>query len=348
MMRSQDIKDRLKDIDEFLLDQYKENKKEKKRDWRTYEQQLMNRMKNAIRNLEPLIDEATNIEIHREQGRRPTLKLKQKVLILLLKELFGKTNRPMACMLDIFSLLSGIDISYKSVERLYSDPLVEMAIYNLHILILKKREVNNIDACGDGTGYSLMIRKHYASIAKRMKDKAKEADKIKEKVATEKSKKAEETNNNKKKAFVYSFKLLDLESKMYVAFGTSLKSEKEAFDRAMDMLKNIDVTIKSVRLDKYYSLPSYVDKFGDAKVYVIPRKNATLNGSWKWKDTMEDFVNNTFAYLGQYFLRNNSESGFSADKRWFGWIVKQKREDRINTATNCGNIWHNLLNLYPS
>ena len=57
----------------------------------------------------------------------------------------------------------------------------------------------------------------------------------------------------------------------------SLKSEKEAFDKAMEMLKHIDIEIESVRLDKYYSFPSYVDRFGKAKVYVIPRKNATLN-----------------------------------------------------------------------
>ncbi len=68
----------------------------------------------------------------------------------------------------------------------------------------------------------------------------------------------------------------------------------------------------------------------------------------EWKDLMEDFVRNTLAYLEQYYLRNNSESGFSADKRGFGWRVGQKREVRINTATICGNLWHNLLNLYPS
>ncbi|MDO9098773.1 MAG: ISNCY family transposase, partial [Candidatus Methanoperedens sp.] len=146
---------------------------------------------------------------------------------------------------------------------------------------------------------------------------------------------------------VYSFKLMDLESKMYVAFGMSLKSEKEAFDKTMEMLKHIDIEIESVRLDKYYSFSSYVDRFGKAKVYVIPRKNATLNGSWKWKDTMEEFVNDTMTYLRQYYLRNNSESGFSADKRWFGWKVGQKRDDRISTALTCTGVWHNLMNLYP-
>ncbi|HEY9246170.1 MAG TPA: hypothetical protein VIO11_04910 [Candidatus Methanoperedens sp.] len=51
MMRSEDIKDRLKDIDEFLLNRYIESKPIEKRDCRTYEQQLMNRIKGAIRNL---------------------------------------------------------------------------------------------------------------------------------------------------------------------------------------------------------------------------------------------------------------------------------------------------------
>ncbi len=327
-MRSEEIRKRLKDIDEFLLNQYKENKVEKKRDWRTYDQQLANRIKGAINNLEPLINEATNIKIHKGVGRPSSLDLKQSVIILLLKELIGESNRKMASMLALFSLLSGIDINYKKVERLYSNYNVSMAIYNLHVLILKTKGVKNIDACGDGTGYSLTIKKHYASETQLRKDKAKEYSGT--------------------KAFVYSFKLMDLKSKMYVAFGMSLKSEKEAFDKSMEMLKHIDVEIDSVRLDKYYSLPSYVDRFGKAKVYIIPRKNATLRGSWKWKDTMEVFVNDTISYLEQYFLRNNSESGFSADKRGFGWTVGQKRDDRISMALTCTGVWHNLLNLYTA
>ncbi len=328
MMISEDIRDRLKDIEEFLLKKYKENKVEKKRDWRTYEQQLANRIKGAICNLEPLINEATNIKIHRGSGRPPSLDLKQSVIILLLKELIGESNRKMASMLALFTLLSGIDVNYKKVERLYSNHDVSMAIYNLHMLILKTKGVKNIDACGDGTGYSLTIKKHYASETQKRKDKAKEY------LGT--------------KAFVYSFRLMDIRSRMYVAFGMSLKSEKEAFERAMEMLKHIDVKIDSVRLDKYYSFPSYMDRFPRAKVYIIPRKNATLRGSWKWKDIMKEFVDNTIPYLGQYYLRNNSESGFSADKRWFGWTVGQKRDDRIGTALTCTGVWHNLLNLYPN
>jgi len=35
-------------------------------------------------------------------------------------------------------MVLGIDISYKTVERLYLDELVIMAFYNLHMLILRR------------------------------------------------------------------------------------------------------------------------------------------------------------------------------------------------------------------
>ena len=58
-------------------------------------------------------------------------------------------------------MLSGIDVSYKAVERLYSDEEVVLAIHNLHILILRKKGVERSDATGDGTGYSLTVKKNY-------------------------------------------------------------------------------------------------------------------------------------------------------------------------------------------
>jgi transposase len=76
---------------------------------------------------------------------------------------------------------------------------------------------------------------------------------------------------------------MDLKSKLYLAFGMSLKSEKEAFDKSMEMLKHIGVKIDSVRLDKYYSFLSYVDRFGKAKVYVIPRKKCYNEGFLEMK-----------------------------------------------------------------
>ena len=78
-----------------------------------------------------------------------------------------------ANMLAIFSMLSGIDVLYKTVERLYSDNETLMALHNLHVLILKKNGVKNSDATGDGTGYSLTVKKNYESYAQKLKELAK-------------------------------------------------------------------------------------------------------------------------------------------------------------------------------
>jgi len=405
MITSNDIQNKLKDIDDFLLDQYKASHEEKKQDWRTYEEQYAVRIKEAMKQLRPLVDEAVDsIKIYRGQGRKPELTLKQRVLLILLQRLFKESNRMMASMLTIFSVLTDLEVSYKTIERLYSDEEVQMALHNLHVIILKKKGVDNVDACGDGTGYSLSISRHYASTVQKEKDAAKEN------IDDDKSIKAKTGKGARKgrpifsvngigsvkrmferrtirfeneelekvsimaegeivikdvkkkryvvkrtgeyyevypvkKRFVFSFKMTDLKSRMYIARGISLKSEKEAFEKAYSMNNDLGIELKSLRLDRYYSFPSYVDKFKGTTVYIIPRKNATLNGSWKYKRTMFEFVENTMGYLGEYYRRECSENCWSVDKRRFGWSIAQHREDRIDTADFCTTLWHNLFEM---
>ena len=75
---------------------------------------------------------------------------------------------------------------------------------------------------------------------------------------------------------------------------------------------------------------------------MISKKDATLNGSQKWKDAMKEFITNTFHYFEEYYKRENSEA---ADKKLFGWGIAQRREDRIDSALFCTGLWHNLFNL---
>jgi len=320
-----------------IIDDYKEDRPEIKRDWRTYEQRLSNRIRAAIRNLEPLIDEAIS-ELHiikgETRGRKPILTLKQKVELLLLKHLVEKSNREMSDMLVVFSLLAGIDVSYKTVERLYSDEQVFLVLLNIQSLILKKKGIERPDCAGDGTGYSLTIKKHYATEAQKLKDKKNEP--------ISKSKK----KSGKIGRYIFSFRLMDLDTRMYIGYGTSHKSEKGAFLRAMAMA--IDAGVASIRLDRYYGVQKYVkfieDLFGkDIQIYVIPKKNATVRGPLKWKKVLYDFVNDTTGYLEEYYRRNQSESGFSEDKRRFGWKIPQRREDRVDTSNFCTTLWHNML-----
>lgn len=125
-----------------IIEEYKKESPDQKRDWRTYEQRLAERLKTAYKELKPLVQEAVQslkIVNGETRGIKPKLTLEQKVLLLLLKHLIGKSNRDMAIMVVIFSWLTDIDISYKTVERLYSDDQVILALRNLHLLILKKK-----------------------------------------------------------------------------------------------------------------------------------------------------------------------------------------------------------------
>ena len=337
---SDDVQYKLEEISSILGKKYVLEHPEKKRDWRTYEQEFSLRIKTAMKDLEPLIDEAVStITIIHGPGHPHSLSLDQRVKLLLIKQLVGESNRMFANMLDIFSMVSGMDVSYKTVERLYSDEEVVLAIHNLHTLMLKKNSVSGSRSTGDGTGYSLTVKKNYESYAQKLKDNAKENPVNREEGRNKVSK------IHKKRLFAYSFAIMDLDTRMYVAFGSSMRSERGAYDRAMNLLSSTGIEMDSIRLDRYYSSPSYMDKLGNTKVFVMPKKNSTLNGSLKWKNTMKEFVEDTMNYLEQYHQRSNSESGFAADKKMLGWNIAQKRDDRIDNALFCTGVWHNLFNM---
>jgi transposase len=324
---------------DWLVKLYKKENPAPERDWRTYEQQLARRVKYAISWFEPLIDKAiATLQIcnANNAGRKPTLSLKQRTVLLLIKHLFAKSNREMSTMLTLFSLLSDVDVSYKTIERLYSDEEVALVLHNLHMLILQEKKLEESDATGDGTGYTLTIKKHYASEVEKHKDKAKDSAKL-----------AKASKLKKKKLFVYSFKLMDFRTRMYIAFGTSFKSERNAYDKAIAMAQETGVKLKSIRLDRYYSAQKYARELGrmfkDVTLYLIPKKNATVKGPWNWKRTLARFAKDVMSYLKEYFQRNQSESGFSEDKRRFGWKIAQRKTNTINTACALTAIWHNLL-----
>ena len=338
---SDDIRYKLEEINSILGKKYALEHPKKRRDWRTYEQEFAERIKAAMKDLDPLVREAvSSIRIVHGPGHPHSLSLEQRVKLLLIKQLVGESNRMFANMLAVFSMLSGIDVSYKTIERLYSDDETLIAVHNLHVLILRKKGVTSSDATGDGTGYSLTVKKNYESHAQKLKDLAKKNPENKgEKDGAMKAK------GHKKRLFAYSFAIMDLKTRMYIAFGSSMKSERGAYDRAMKLLSSMGIELNSIRLDRYYSSPSYVDKLGETKVFIIPKKNSTLNGSRKWKETMKDFVENTMPYLEQYHQRSNSESGFAADKKMLGWNIAQRRDDRIDNALFCTGVWHNLFNM---
>lgn len=336
-IKTKDVRNIVAILDDIIED-YKEKSEDKKRDWRTYEQRLTERLKKAFKELKPLVQEAVStirIVKGETRGAKPQLTLEQKVLALLLKHLIGKSNRNMSSMLVLFMWLTEIDVSYKTIERLYSDQEVILGLHNLHMLILKKKGVKNVDSGGDGTGYTLTIKRHYASEAQKLKDKVKQNS-------------CEEVSDKEymKTLFVYFFAIMDIKTRMYIGYGTSFKSEQEAFFSAIMMIKETGIIIDSLRLDRYYSAQFYVgfieQQLGKVRLYFIPKANATVKGPWGWKRMLYYFVTDPVTYLEEYFKRNQSESGIAEDKKRIGWKLGQKREDRIDTANMCTSLWHNL------
>ena len=95
----------------------------------------------------------------------------------------------------------------------------------------------------------------------------------------------------------------------------SLKSEKDAYIKAMKMLNKMEIKLRSIRLDRYYSNAEDVKSYQGCKIYFIPKKNVTMNNGLYWNERLTEFVKDTFEYLREYFKRNNSESAFAVDKK---------------------------------
>jgi transposase len=341
VLTSAAVRDRLAGLERLVPEEYKPGHPKPDRDWRAYERTWRQRLVGAARALAPLVRQASAFHVERGPGAPHKLALEHRVLILLLKALFGKSNRVMAGLLAFFGLLARIDVSYKTVERLHSDPDVAVALENLHRLMLERRGVRVADCAGDGTGYGLSITRHYASTVKRQREKAKENP---SEAAPAKDSKAKP---KKVKRWVYAFRLLDLRTRLFIASGTSLRSEREAYDRALAYLERMGVSIASVRLDRLYSHPKDADNFPQARFYVIPRKDiAHLPIHKQWLEAMRGFVDDTIRYLEQYYQRQHSEVAFGSDKRLLGWTLPQRREDRLDTAAKAHMAWHNLVNLH--
>ena len=288
--------------------------------WRDYEYFYRQRVKCMALELRAMIDESSSFVVE-EFGRPSLLEAREKVFVILVKEIFRLSNRKAAYLLPLLGISK--DISYKTVERLYSDPLVLMILNNLFISSVMRKGISSADTSGDGTGYSLTVTKHYRSMREKDGEFVKEGK------------------------FVYSFALMDLATRMYVGYAVSVKSEKDAYHKALEMIGKMRIDLKSIRLDKYYSGQSILDDFNEnTMIFLIPKSNSRIRGRRNWREIIRRFMDDPMNYLREYFKRNASESGFSSDKRATGGLIYQRRKDRKETSGFCKGLIHNLMLLH--
>ena len=287
-------------------------------DWPQYEHSYERRLRSVASELRGIIEIAASSIAIEHFGRNPTLDLGEKVFVLLSQEIYRQSNRKHAYLMPLMGVETGI--GYKVVERLDSDPLVIMVLHNMFVESIRRRGISTVDASGDGTGYSLSMTKHYRTIREKDGESVKQG------------------------RFVYSFALMDLSTRMYVGYAISLRSEKDAYHKALDVIAEMHIGLQPVRLDKYNSGQSILDDFGEnTKIFVIHRKNSRIRGRKGWRDIIRRFMEDPISYLREYFKRNNSEAGFSSDKRFLGGIMTRRRADRIETSGFCKGLIHNLM-----
>jgi len=101
----------------------------------------------------------------------------------------------------------------------------------------------------------------------------------------------------------------------------------------------------SFSIDKFYSSRKVIRTFDkEVSLFLITKKNiSTIGLEWKWIITR--MKEDPYLFLKNYTLRNLSESGFSDDKRRFGGLIRQKREDRREMALFSITLLHNIFNV---
>ena len=273
------------------------------------------KVKKRLRNLPVYVEQAADmIKFAKPKvGQQKKLDVVKRTMLFLFARLMNKSNRDVEDLLGMFEPLFGVSVSYKYIERLYSDDEVKMVLHNLFILLLRDEGVSG-DFSGDGTGYSLTVTKHYRTSPKK-----------------------------KGKGYLYVFRVIDIDTGLYVAFGYSNRSEMEAFHKAMDLLAEWGIKIDSLSLDRYFSSRKVLQMFGgDTTLFLIPKKN--IAKIWlEWAKIIKRMKEDPYLFLKSYLMRNLSESGFSADKRRFGGLIRQKREDRREMALFSIALLHNVF-----
>jgi transposase len=253
------------------------------------------------------------VAVQKRTGRPKSGTLVQRTMLFLFARLMNKSNRDAEKLLGLFGPLFDLSVSYKSIERLYSDPEVNTVLHNLFLLLLRDEGVSG-DVAGDGTGYALSVTKHYRT-----------------------------SPSKKGMRYLYSFRVIDLGTGMYLGVGYSPVSEMRAFRDALGMMRGMGLPVKSARLDKYFSSRKVLELFGtETAVYVLPKKDISRMGL-AWSAVIKRMMESPFCYIKEYLMRNLSESGHSSDKGRFGSLIRQKRLDRQEMALFSIALLHNIF-----
>jgi hypothetical protein len=101
-------------------------------DWMTYHQRRANEIKRIMMELAPALEKAAAaVPAAKRKGRKPVLDLRQRLTILVAKHLLGSSSREMSYNLVLLSAVNGRLFSYRTLERMYGEKDVGIALAEL-------------------------------------------------------------------------------------------------------------------------------------------------------------------------------------------------------------------------
>ncbi|EQB64852.1 MAG: transposase [Thermoplasmatales archaeon I-plasma] len=87
---------------------------------------------------------------------------------------------------------------------------------------------------------------------------------------------------------MYSFVSMDLATRMYIGYSFPVKSEMDAYRKALEMIGKICIDLKRIKLGKYYSDQNILENFNEnTMISFIPKRNSRIRGRRNWKKIIE-------------------------------------------------------------
>src|SRR3989338_4910228 len=123
-----------------VLDDLRKQIKEESKDsnnsteWERKREQVKQRLNKLPEYIEKA---ASMINVEKTRGPEKDLSLVQRTTLLLFTKLMGKSNRGMEEAVILLQPFFGVQVGYKTIERLYSDEEVKLVLHNLFILLLQ-------------------------------------------------------------------------------------------------------------------------------------------------------------------------------------------------------------------
>jgi transposase len=304
-----------KDLNDLRPKKFKyKSKQTKERDWFAYNEAQLNEMSDFITLVRNIVDDARREFDYIDD--RPSLPGQQPkspfdlAKAVLIQQFYQVSNRVAAGLARLFKEKLGLeeDLTYKDIERAYSNPDVQDILRE--VLRMSNEPIKGKEArfSIDGTGMETSIKQNYAD------DKGDE---------------------KKKAVYRMLISMVGVEYKMFSASAVNGPGDESPFlipllEETAGIFDRIDFVLADAM---FYTLANCtrIAEIG-AKPRIYPRIDAVINakGSQAKRRMLLDLVENAQQWLEEYHDRSVSENVYSVLKCRFSRPFLKRRIDRLD------------------